>query len=47
VEAADLPRPDDGEVALAAAVHDHKVDREGEPAIDQLLGDGATLAALR
>jgi len=41
-----VPRADDGEVALTDAIEDHKVDGEREAAVDQLIGDCATLAAL-
>jgi len=40
----DVPRPDDGEVALTGTIHDHEVDGERKAALDQLLGDGAALA---
>ena len=43
---ADVPRADDRKLAFARTVHDHNVDRRCEAALDQLLGDGPTLAAL-
>jgi hypothetical protein len=43
---ANVPRTDDDEVAFARTGHDHKVDREREPTLDQLLGDRAALAAM-
>jgi len=41
-----VARADDGQIAFARTVHDNKVDGERKAAVDQLLGDGALLAAL-